>query len=161
MIGGVILIIILIIISLISNHFTRAVVALEQGAFQLSTDENYHKINLPGSDEFSRLATIFNRMANDIKSKEKQLKLSVEDARRTNISLLASRNLYQDLIENSPNVITKVDIQGRLKFFNHAASKMFVEYSAVFIPVIFNYLFFKNELLIGISHHYTSLLIII
>ena len=124
-IGGVLLIIILVIISVISRRFSRAIVALEEGAYQLSTDDKYHEINLPGNDEFSKLAISFNRLATDIRNKEQQLKLSADEEKKTNISLLESRNLYHDLIENTPDVVTKVDLTGRIKFVNRAAAQMF------------------------------------
>ncbi|MFT5451030.1 MAG: two-component system cell cycle sensor histidine kinase/response regulator CckA [Enterobacterales bacterium] len=124
-IGSILFIAILIIIFWLFNRFSRAIVALEDGAYQLSTDDKYDEIDLPGSDEFSLLAGSFNRMAIDIRSKEQQLKRSIVEEKKANISLLESRNLYHDLIENTPNFVTKVNLKGRITFVNRAAVQMF------------------------------------
>jgi two-component system cell cycle sensor histidine kinase/response regulator CckA len=123
-IGGLLLLVILAIIFWLSNRLTRAIVSLEDGAYQLSTDDKYDRINLTGNDEFSSLANSFNSMAIDIKSKEQQLNQSIAEERKTNIALQESRNLYHDLIENSPNIITKVDLKGRFTFVNRTVTQM-------------------------------------
>lgn len=123
-IAGIFIIIILILVFKLSNRISRAIIALENGAFQLSTKEANVKIELPGNDEFTSLASSFNFMAAEIRSTESKLLKSISDEKKTNLSLIDSRKQYHDLIEGMPYIITRVDVNGFLMFVNKAAALM-------------------------------------
>jgi PAS domain S-box-containing protein len=119
------LIIIFIIIFRISRGITKSTEALEFGALQLSANNLDVKIVIKGNNEFSQLASSFNKMAREIKLTQTQLKQAILEGQQTNASLLDSRQEYQDLVEYSLDLITKVDADGRILFVNHMANKIY------------------------------------
>ena len=64
-------------------------------------------------------------MAAEIKSTEAKLHQSISDEKKTNLSLIDSRKQYHDLIEEMPDIITRVDVDGYFVFVNKAAAIMF------------------------------------
>jgi PAS domain S-box-containing protein len=123
--AAIFLFFIFIIVFKLSNRISRTIVALEEGAHQLLNNNEDVKIKLSGNDEFASLATNFNLMAAEIRNKETSLRQSISDEKIANISLLDSRKQYHDLIEEMPDIITRVDLDGYLLFVNKAASVMF------------------------------------
>ena len=124
-VAGVLLFLLFAVIYSLSNRISRAVLALEQGAQKLSTNEQHTDITIEGDNEFSRLASTFNIMAEEIRRTEDQLRLSILEEKRANMALEKSQKQYYDLIEGTPDLICRVDIDGRLLFVNHAANKFF------------------------------------
>jgi PAS domain S-box-containing protein len=119
------LIFIIIAVFRLSNRISRAIVALEEGGKQLSRKDAAVKIELSGNDEFTSLASSFNIMATNIRSTEIQLRQAITDEKKTNVSLVDSRKQYHDLIEEMPDIITRVDLEGRLLFVNKAATSIY------------------------------------
>jgi two-component system cell cycle sensor histidine kinase/response regulator CckA len=122
--AAIFLIIIFIIIR-ISRGITRSAEALEYGAQQLSANNLDVELVIKGNDEFSHLANSFNKMAQRIKSTQNQLKHAILEGQQTNSSLLDSRQQYQDLVESTLDLITKIDAEGRILFVNHMANKIY------------------------------------
>ncbi|PKG93165.1 PAS domain S-box protein [Paraglaciecola sp. MB-3u-78] len=125
LLAAIFLIIIFIVVFRISRGITRSVEALEFGAQQLSANNLDVELVIKGNNEFSRLASSFNQMAREIKLTQNQLKHAVLESQQTNSSLLDSRQQYQDLVENTLDLITKVDADGRILFVNHMANKIY------------------------------------
>ncbi|WP_198555514.1 ATP-binding protein [Colwellia sp. 75C3] len=123
--AGVFIILIFIAVFKLSNRISRAIIALEEGAHQLSTNKMDVKIDMPGNDEFTSLASSFNLMSTAIKNTETKLRQSICDEKKTNLSLIDSRKQYYDLIEGMPDIITRVSVDGSLLFVNKAATIMF------------------------------------
>jgi two-component system cell cycle sensor histidine kinase/response regulator CckA len=123
--AGILLIVIFFIVYRLSNRVSRAIIALEYGAHQLSTSDWNVKIDIPGDDEFTSLADSFNLMATEIKNTEAKLYQSISHEKNTNLSLIDSRKKYYDLVEKMTDFITIVDLDGYLLFANNAAATMF------------------------------------
>ena len=123
--AAIFLIIIFIVIFRISSGITRSAEELEFGAQQLSANILDIELDIQGNNEFSRLASSFNKMAREIKFTQDQLKLAISEERKTNLSFLDSRQQYQDLVENTLDLITKVDADGYILFVNHMADKFY------------------------------------
>jgi PAS domain S-box-containing protein len=119
------LMIVFIIIFRISRALTRSTEALEYGAQQLSDNNLDFEIPIKGNNEFSHLASSFNRMAKEIKFTQNQLNQAISEGEEINSSLLESRQQYQDLVENAQDLIAKCDADGRFLFVNHMANKIF------------------------------------
>lgn len=124
-IAGILLIFIFIVVYRLSNGVSRAIVALEQGAHSLSVNELDIAIHIQGDSEFSRLASSFNLMAAEIKYTQDQLRQAISQQKIANLALQESRKLYHDLIEDTPDLITRVDSDGQILFVNHAATKIY------------------------------------
>jgi two-component system cell cycle sensor histidine kinase/response regulator CckA len=116
---------IFIIIFRISRGITKSAEILEYGAQQLSANNLDVELDIKGNNEFSHLASSFNQMARKIKFTQNQLKQAILEGQQTNASLLDSRQEYQDLVEYSLDLITKVDADGRILFVNYMANKIF------------------------------------
>jgi PAS domain S-box-containing protein len=119
------LIFIIIAVFRLSNRISRAIVALEEGGKQLSKKDAAVKIELSGNDEFTSLATSFNLLATHIRNTENQLRQAIIDEKKTNVSLVDSRKQYHDLIEEMPDIVTRVDLEGKLLFVNKAATNIY------------------------------------
>ncbi|MEH6446266.1 MAG: EAL domain-containing protein [Oceanospirillaceae bacterium] len=124
-IAGIFLILILMVVFRLSNRISRAIVALQEGALQLSNSDLDVKIELLGNDEFTSLASSFNLMAAAIRSTESKLHQSIFEEKKTNLSLIDSRKQYHSLIEEMTDTVTRVDVDGCLLFVNKAACTMF------------------------------------
>jgi len=116
--------VIFIVIFKISRGITKSTEELEFGAQQLATNNLDVKLVIKGNNEFSHLASSFNKMAREIKLTQTQLKQAIVEGQQTNASLLDSRQEYRDLVEYSLDLITKVDADGRILFINHMANKI-------------------------------------
>jgi two-component system cell cycle sensor histidine kinase/response regulator CckA len=123
--AAIFLIIIFMVIFRISRGITKSAEALEYGAQQLSANNLDVELVIKGNNEISHLASSFNQMAQKIKFTQNQLKHVVLEGQQTNSSLLDSRQQYQDLVENTLDLITKVDADGRILFVNHMANKIY------------------------------------
>ena len=124
-VAGILFVLIFIIVYNLSNRVSQAIISLEEGAHQLSTNVSNVKIDIPGNDEFTSLASSFNDMAAEIRSTEDKLRQSISDEKRANLSLIDSRKQYYDLIEEMPNIIIRMDVSGKLIFVNKTAAVMF------------------------------------
>jgi len=127
LIAGVFLIFVCFVVYRLSDGITRAIVALEKGAQQLSVADMAVEIDIDvkGDGEFSSLANSFNTMAAEIKLSHNQLKRSITEEKKTNLSLQESRKQYFDLVERTSDLITRVDLHGRFIFVNDAAATVF------------------------------------
>jgi PAS domain S-box-containing protein len=119
------LIIIFIVIFRISRAITKSTEALEYGAQQLSINNLNLELDVKGNNEFSHLASSFNRMAKKIKLTQNQLNQAILEGKKSNTSLLDSRLEYEDLVEHAQDLIAKCDADGRFLFVNHMANKIF------------------------------------
>jgi len=127
LIAGVFLVFVCFVVYRLSDGITRAIVALEKGAQQLSVADMAVEIDIDvkGDGEFSSLANSFNTMAAEIKLSHNQLKRSITEEKKTNLSLQESRKQYFDLVERTSDLITRVDLHGRFIFVNDAAATVF------------------------------------
>jgi len=123
--AGALLIFIFFAAYRLSGSVSRAITQLEQGARRLAGNNRDVEINIDGDNEFSRLANSFNIMAAEIKRTEGQLIRSISEEKGANIALEESRKQYLDLVEGTPDLITRVDTAGCLLFVNHAATKIY------------------------------------
>jgi two-component system cell cycle sensor histidine kinase/response regulator CckA len=123
--AAIFLIVTFIIIFRISRGITKSAEALEFGAQQLSANNLNIELEIQGNDEFSNLASSFNKITREIKLTQKQLKHANLQGEKINSSLLYSQEQYQDLVEKSLDLITKCDTDGRFLFVNHMANKYF------------------------------------
>jgi len=123
--AGALLIFIFLAAYKLSGSVSRAIITLEDGAHRLSNHDRDVEINIDGNNEFSRLAGSFNIMAQEIRHTEGQLKQSILDERRANVAREESQKQYRDLIEGTPDIMTRVDTAGCFLFVNHAATKVF------------------------------------
>jgi len=62
-------------------------------------------------------------MASEIRRTEGQLIYSISEEKKANVALEESRKQYHDLIEGTPDLITRVDAAGYILFVNHATTK--------------------------------------
>jgi two-component system cell cycle sensor histidine kinase/response regulator CckA len=124
-IAGALFIFIFIAVYKLSDNVSRAISKLENGAHRLSGNDRDVEINIDGDNEFSRLATSFNTMASEIRFTEGQLRQSILEEKKANVALEESRKQYYDLIEGTPDLVTRVDAAGHLIFVNHAATKVY------------------------------------
>lgn len=109
----------------LSNGVTRTIVALDRGAQKISKNEFDVKIDIERNDEFGSLANSFNIMSSELKKTQNQLNASILEERKSSIDLSQSRKQYQGLVEDTPDLITRVDAEGRFLFVNHAAQLIF------------------------------------
>ncbi|MFT4940768.1 MAG: two-component system cell cycle sensor histidine kinase/response regulator CckA [Paraglaciecola sp.] len=109
----------------LSNGLSQAIMILEAGAKRLSANDLDVEIQIKGGDELVSLADSFNLMAAAIKQAENKLKQSILEEKKISLELLKSRQEYQYLIERTPDLITRVDRDGRFMFVNHAAEIIF------------------------------------
>jgi two-component system cell cycle sensor histidine kinase/response regulator CckA len=121
---GIFLLLIFIVVFSLSHRISLAIVGLEEAAYKLSTNDVDVKIELSGNDEFTSLASSFNLMAAEIRTTELKLRNSISDEKKTNISLIKSRKQYHDLVEEMPDMITRVDVNGFLIFINKAVENV-------------------------------------
>ena len=121
---GGLLIFIFVAVYRLSGSVSRAIIVLEQGAHRLSSNNRDVEIHIDGDNEFTRLASSFNIMASEIRHTEGQLIRAISEERRANMALEVSRKQYHDLIEGTPDLISRVDAAGYLLFVNHAATKV-------------------------------------
>jgi two-component system cell cycle sensor histidine kinase/response regulator CckA len=124
-IAGLLLIFVFFIVYKLSNGVSKAIVALQQGAHRLSLNELDVAIDITGNNEFTRLASSFNIMAAEITNTQVKLRQAISQQKTANLALQESRKMYHDLVEDTPDLITRVDNKGCILFVNHAAAKIY------------------------------------
>ena len=124
-VAGAFLLFVIAVVYRLSNSISGAVVTLEKGARRLANNDMDVEIDIKGDNEFSRLASSFNSMIAEIRLTQNKLTDSILDEKKTNQELQKSRKKYQDLVEGTPDLITRVDDQGRFLFVNHSATEIF------------------------------------
>ena len=105
------LFLVVFISTLLGKALDRRIAALTQGAQAFAEGLPDHRIILDTNDAFSKLAAVFNQMADDRKRYEDGLE--------------NERSYVSDLIENSMNMIISVDRQQKIVVFNRTAQETF------------------------------------
>jgi PAS domain S-box-containing protein len=123
--AGIFMLVILGVVYRMSLSVSESTETLAYGAMQLAANHPDVKIDIAGDNEFSRLANSFNTMSKEITHTQNQLKQSIAEEKKTNVSLLASQQEYQNLVDGLPDLVTKVDAQRRILFVNHVANKIY------------------------------------
>jgi two-component system cell cycle sensor histidine kinase/response regulator CckA len=109
----------------LSRTIAKDISALDDGARQMTTDNLDVTIVVRGHSELASLADSFNTMAARTKKTQGLLHDALNEAKLAETEIQASKKQYYDLIEGTPDLVSRVDLQGRILFVNHAAKAVF------------------------------------
>lgn len=96
---------------LLSHEIASAIKRLREYAAALGRGEPNRRVDFKGSMELQELASSFHAMADEIGNREEMFRRSEEK--------------YRELVENANCIITRLDLDGRVTFFNEFAQKFF------------------------------------
>ncbi len=111
----------LLIVMFFSRSITKPISKLTQGAEALGKGDLGYRVEIRTKDELGQLASSFNKMAEDLTKRTKELTAANEnlqreiiDREKTEEKLIESEHLYQDLYDNAPDMYCSVDAKTTL-----------------------------------------------
>ncbi|MBW1723081.1 MAG: PAS domain S-box protein [Deltaproteobacteria bacterium] len=126
----VVTLLVLAVLFVVINRFTRPVSTLIQAAVEIASGNLSHPIDTGRRDELGLLARSFARMRDavrekisDLAEKNSELVQEISERKHTEEALRESEERYRALIEASPNFILVIQ-EGRIAFNNPAAARM-------------------------------------
>jgi PAS domain S-box-containing protein len=109
---------------LVSRHITKPIAAVAGAAAGISSGDYASRVVVRRDDEVGRLATSFNRMAEQVEGVTTELETQAADLEASNTELRESEERFRRLIEFSPDGIV-VHREGRFVYANAAAAALF------------------------------------
>jgi PAS domain S-box-containing protein len=95
----------------LARRIVRPIQVLQEGAALIGRGELDQRLHITTGDEIEKLAETFNQMASNLRQSFRELERQMTEIRRLEEG-------YRDLIENSPEMILKLDQEGRFVHVN-------------------------------------------
>ena len=96
----------------VSRSITRPLALLTEGTRKLAGDESSIRVEIPSRDELGELATTFNRMADELEVRKKNLLNTLEELRISRREIMAERDFKESVLESISSAILTISPEG-------------------------------------------------
>ncbi|MBN2122888.1 MAG: PAS domain S-box protein [Deltaproteobacteria bacterium] len=115
----------LLVLYFLITGVSRPVRDLEKASQEISRGNLNTRLEIQTNDEFGKLAEAFNLMSADLRKSMDSLKAEIREREETEKALGESEAKYRELVQNANSIILRMDVQGRVTFFNEFAQRFF------------------------------------
>ena len=105
----------------ITNPLRELMVQFSKGA----TGDDSVRMRTRSRDEIGMLGTYFNTFMDHLQASRRDLEAEISDRKKAEESIRKSETKYRDLVQNANSIILRVDMRGRITFFNEFAQSLF------------------------------------